>query len=558
MSMLDPIITTQLTTPVREGVNEMQGFEPHPKEKEMKVNYETLQHVQGWATLLDGMRDADADADADVNADADASDGKDLRLSLWGWMKIWRALKRSGLAFFLVYRPLMTRLVFADATDRGTLQRYARQCLLTDLLLGFLGLLVVPIAPLLRLFFCSNLRMVDSARVRVLRHGEKCSKAFSESCLSSSAVDVAVDVKASGSGTLKQRRMMMGKRNLQEELKRLVIPSPLPAVPIIPRAVAVRNFVTSSTLSPVPELPEAEATEVTELAPIQIPEQLQQQQPATATGWLYQANSDDEAAVEEYFATVAGSVPLPPLGVQPRRNRSTEAGMYRPHEMTSSAVGYFFTPPEASIENPSDDDEEDDSYQSGSRLPKKSPMGSTPPPPPIILPPLWPIPKCKQHHIPPEYYYPKQRQLSDDYWRLSCPLLTDLEAISGSSTASNWTTIRFGSREGGGGEGIGYNGSISSANSGVGKNRDLKAMALARGCMSMPSALPVMNWRNRDVEYGGLLVASAVYGGGIETEKDSEDEEDEEDEEGLATQEEVLSSGEDSGFGRGGSSESDG
>lgn len=473
------------------------------------------------------------------------------------------------MSYFKVYRPMMTRLMFDDANDRSTLQCYARQCLLTDLLLGFLGFLVVPIAPFLRLFFCSNLRMVDSARIRVLRHDDKCSKAFSEPYHSSSAVDVTVDVKASSGGSLKQRRMTMGKKGPQEALKRLVIPSPLPAVSIVPQAVAVIHVASSSILSPILELPEAEATEVTELAPIQIHGQLQQQQqPAATTGLHYLAGSGDEAAVEEYFATVTGSVPLPPLGFQPRRNRPTEAGMYRPHEMTSSVSGYFFTPPEASIDDPSEDEEEDGSYQSGSRLPQKSPKGSIPPllPSPFTIPPSWPIPKCKQHHIPPEYYYPKRGQLNDDYWRLSCPLLTGLEAISGSSAASSGMTTRFGLREveGGGGS----NSSISSANSGVVGNRDLKAMAVARGCMSLSSVLPVMKWRNRDVEYGGSLAASVDYGNGIEAdggyedededEDDKEDDDDDDEEEGLATQEEVLSSGEDSGFGHGGSSESDG
>jgi hypothetical protein len=494
------------------------------------------------------------------------------------------------MSYFKVYRPLVTRFKFDDAADRITLQRYACQCVLTDLFLGFFGLLVFPIAPFLQLFFCSNLRMVDSARIRVVRHGEKCSKAFSESRLGSSSVDMTVNVKTRGNGSLKQRRMTMGNKGPQEPLKRLVMPSPLPAVSVVPRAVTVMNYVTSPTLSPILELPEGEATEVAEAALIQIHGQLQQQQQqqqqqqsTAATGWHYLVGGGDEvaAAADEYFATAAGSVLLPPLGAQTRRNRATEAGMYRSQEMMSSAAGYFFTPPEASIEDPSVEDEEEDGlHQPGTGLHQISPKGSTPPPPPppplFTLPLPWPVPKCKQHHIPPEYYYPKKGQLKDDYWRLSCPLLTGLEAISGSGATSSKTNTRSGSRQEGGGE---SDSSFSSSKSSVVGNRDLKAMALARGCVSMSSALPVMRWLNRDVEYGGSLAAPAVYGYGMETDEDGEDEddemqdhsndemyeneyeyeydEDEEEEDGLATQEEDLSS-EDSGFGRESSSESDG
>ena len=75
-------------TPVREVVIEMQKFEPHPKEKEMKVNHETLRRIQWWANLLDGVCDSDVDGQA--------VDGK-------GWHKanVWSFLTRIGLAFFL-------------------------------------------------------------------------------------------------------------------------------------------------------------------------------------------------------------------------------------------------------------------------------------------------------------------------------------------------------------------------------------------------------------------------------------------------------------------------
>lgn len=66
----------------------MQEFEPHPKEKEMKVNHETLRRIQWWANLLDGVCDADIDGQA--------VDGKG-----WYKMSVWNSLARIGLAFFL-------------------------------------------------------------------------------------------------------------------------------------------------------------------------------------------------------------------------------------------------------------------------------------------------------------------------------------------------------------------------------------------------------------------------------------------------------------------------
>lgn len=87
--------------PVREILIEMQQSAPHPKEKDMKVNHETLRQIQGWANLLDGMRDADADADVDADANADAGEGKSWHSYLWRTMSIRSFFRRVGLAFFL-------------------------------------------------------------------------------------------------------------------------------------------------------------------------------------------------------------------------------------------------------------------------------------------------------------------------------------------------------------------------------------------------------------------------------------------------------------------------
>ncbi|KAF9122927.1 hypothetical protein BGX30_001704 [Mortierella sp. GBA39] len=568
----------------------MQEFEPHPKEKEMKANHETLGRIQWWASLLDGVCDADVDSQA--------VDGKG-----WHKMSVWSFLSRIGLAFILglipgvgflicatlsyfkVYRPLMDRFMFDDS-DRVTLQRYARQCFVTDLLIG----LLFPVAPFLRLVFCGNLRMVDSAWIRVVRHDEKCAKAFSESCLGSAAAvaEVNAALTATGSsGLLKQdltHRMTTKtiKKKPQEALQRLVIPAPPhPAKPIIPRAVTVMNFTTYPSLSPIPELPEAAEAEVAKVVtPIPIPGQQQQrQQPAAATGWHYPVGSDDEAMDGYFVVTVIDapgadevhSVPLPRLGAQARHSRATEA-VYRPYEITSSTAENCFTPPEAhDVEGDAEGEDEDVDDGSLPASPKERALTT------CTLPLPWPIPKCKQHHIPPQYYYLKQGHLSDDYWRLSCPLLTGLGAISGSGA-----TTRSGSRQGGSDS----SSPNSSADSSLGNPVDLKAMALARGCVSMSSALPVMRWRNRDVEYEGSLVG----GGGVLTDEndfgtdedeDIEEEEEKElensdsdadekmyecgdyegddrEEEGLQTQGSDLSSAGDCEFGRGGSSESGG
>ncbi|KAF8943558.1 hypothetical protein BGZ47_005298 [Haplosporangium gracile] len=562
----------------------MQDFGPHPKEKEMKVNHETLRQIQWWATLLDGVCDTDADADADGNIDDK------------GWRKIGLRgfLKRIGLAFFLglipgagfiicaalsyfkVYRPLMDHFMIDDA-DRVTLQRYAYQCLITDLLIG---LLLFPMAPFLRLFFCGNLWMVESARIRVMRHDEKCAKAFSESCLGSGTTAAAADVNATvtandSSGFLKQeltRRMTVKKTKKRPE-EVLQIPPPLPAKPIILRTARVMDFVTCPSLSPIPELPEAAEAEV---GPFPIPGKQQQQQSTAATGWHYLVGSDDKALGEYFATTVVGasvadgvcSVPLLPVGSQPRRNGATET-MYRPYQMASTTE-YSFTPPEAhDVEDVAEDkDVKDGSCHSGSLSAplKEKPLTTS------TLPLPWPIPKRKQHHIPPQYYYPKQRHLNDDYWRLSCPLLTGLGAISGSGATSG-TTTRSGSRQGGLSDSSSPD---SSAGSSLGNRTDLKTMALARGCVSMSSALPVMRWRSRDVEYGGTFVGgseSLMEYGYFETDEEMEeeelrgsdeemyeyeDDEDDDDEEGIHTQESDLSSAGDSGFGHGESSESDG
>ncbi|KAF9151453.1 hypothetical protein BG015_006669 [Linnemannia schmuckeri] len=524
-------------TPVREVVIDMQDFEPHPKEKEMKVNHEILRQIQWWASLLDGVRDTDADGNID---------GK-------GWSKHdpWSFLKCIGLAFFLVglipgagflisatlsyfkvYRPLMDKFMI-DGADRVTLQRYAHQCLTTDLLIG---LLLFPMAPFLRLFFCGNLRMVESARIRVMRHDEKCAKAFSKSCLGSAAMaaaaaDANATVTANGSGgSLKQeltRRMATEttKKRSQEALQKLVIPPPLLAKPIIPRAVRVINFVTFPSLSPIPELPEAAEAE---MGPFPNSGKQQQQQPAAATGWHYLVDSNDEA-LDEYFATtVVGasgadevySVPLPAMGAQSRRNRATEV-VYRPYQMDITAE-YVFTPPEVhDVEDVAEDEDvKDGSCHSGSHpaSPKEKPLTAP------ALPRPWPIPKKKQRHMPPQYYHPKQGHLNDDYWRLSCPLLTGLEAISGSGTTSG-TTTRSGSQQGGL---FDSSSPDSSANSSLRSLTDLKAMALTRGCVSMSSALPVMRWRSRCVEYGGSFVGgsgSLMEYGDFETDEEMEEEE---------------------------------
>lgn len=369
-----------------------------------------------------------------------------------------------------------------------------------------------------------------------MRHDEKCAKAFSDSCLGSAAAAVEENTASTvtgSSGLLKQeltRRMTTKtiKKKPQEALQRLVIPTPpLLENPIIPRAKIVMNFTIYPTLSPIPELPEAaEAEEAIEATPIPIPGQQQQwQQPAAATGWHCLVSSDDEA-MDEYFAATAidasgagevYSVPLPPLGAQPRRSRATEA-VYRSYQLTSSTVEYYFTPPEAhDVEGVAEDEDGDVEDGSPQASPKEKPLTT------CTLPLPWPIPKCKQHHIPPQYYYPKQGHLSDDYWRLSCPLLTGLGAISRSGA-----TTRSGSRQGGSDS----SSPNSSADSSLGNPVDLKAMALARGCVSMSSALPVMRWRNRDVEYGGSLV-----GGGLLTDENDfetdEDEDMEEEEEEL-------------------------
>ncbi|KAF9539323.1 hypothetical protein EC957_005545 [Mortierella hygrophila] len=555
----------------------------------MNANHETLRRIQWWASLLDGVWDADVDGQA--------VDGKG-----WHKMSFWSFLSRIGLAFFLglipgvgflicavlsyfkVYRPLRDRFMFDD-TDRVTLQRYSRQCFVIDLLIG----LLFPVAPFLRLVFCGNLRMANSAWIRVVRHDEKCGKAFSESCLglAAAAAEVNVILTATGSsGLLKQElthRMTAKtiKKKPQEALQRLIIPAPpLPAKPIIPRAVTVMHFTTYPSLSPISELPEAaEAAVAKAVTPVPIPAQQQQQQPAAAVaGWHYLVGSGDEA-MDEHFATRVIDAPgademysvlLPHLGAQVRRNRAAEA-VYRPYEITSSAE-YCFTPLVAhDVEGVAEDEEEDVDDGSPPASPKEKPLTTCT----LRLP--WPIPKCKQHHIPPQYYYPKQGHLSDDYWRLSCPLLTGLEAISGSGA-----TTRSGSRQGGSNS----SDPNSSEDSSLGNPVDLKTMALARGCVSMSSALPVMRWRNRDVEYRGSLVGGGGFLTGendFETDEDEDMEEDEEEElensdsdadekmdkcgdyegddeeeEGLQMRGSDLLSAGNCEFGRGGSSESGG
>ncbi|KAF9337499.1 hypothetical protein BGZ91_009434 [Linnemannia elongata] len=552
----------------------------------MKVNHETLRQIQWWANLLDGVCGADIDGQA--------VDGKG-----WYKMSVWNSLARIGLAFFLglipgvgllicattsyfkIYRPLRDRFMFDDS-DRVTLQRYARQCFVTDLLIGIL----FPVAPFLRLAFCANLRMVDSARIRVVRHDEKCAKAFFESCLGSTAaaVEENATLMATGSSGLLQQGLTYRmttktiKKKPQETLQRLVIPAPpFPAKSIMPRAVTVMNLITYPSLSPIPELPEAVEAEVAiEAPPILIPgQEQQQQQPAAATEWQCLVGIDNEAMVEYSAATVIDAPrtdevyagPLLPLGTQPRRSRITEA-VYQTYGMTSSTAEYCFTPPEAhDVEDVAEDEGKGIKDGSPSTSPKEKPLTT------YTLPLPWPIPKCKQHHIPPQYYYPKQGHLSDDYWRLSCPLLTGLGAISGSGA-----TTRSGSRQGGSDS----SSPNSSADSSLRNSADLKAKALARGCVSMSSALPVMRWRNRDVEYGGPLVG----GGFVMDENDFETDEDEDidkeegeeledsdsdemyeygdyeddeedDEEGeTQTQWPNLSSSGDSGFGHGGFSDS--
>lgn len=75
-------------TSVRQVVIKMQEFESHPKEKEMKVNHETLRRIQWWANLLDGVCDADAD-------------GQAVDSKSWHKMNVSNFLTRIGLAFFL-------------------------------------------------------------------------------------------------------------------------------------------------------------------------------------------------------------------------------------------------------------------------------------------------------------------------------------------------------------------------------------------------------------------------------------------------------------------------
>ncbi|KAF9092468.1 hypothetical protein BGX23_004260 [Mortierella sp. AD031] len=487
----------------------MQGFEPHPKEKEMKVNHETLRQIQKWAVLLDGTR---------------CYEWHDTgrRGGGGGWFQ--GVLESIGLAFFLglipgvgclictvlsyikVYRPI-SRFMF-DETDLKSLQRFAFQCMIIDFLIG----LVYPISPFLRLFYCGNLRMSQGAQRLVLRHAEQSSKAFATSYCTTSAI--AATMAGSTTSSLLNPNLIRRTRNPQGVSQTQTLnqrsPSPSPLIPAL------------SSASPDPILILG-----------------QQQQQAEAPVHWYALLGDDkyyahdiETIIEAYIPTtttttvpsqqetvrqvmvdpammpgqrlsVIGTVLPPPVGAQPRRHRGSES-LYQEPTIVASIIP---------VENMEENENERENGEEGqldsspsSSLVQVSPSSSslTTLSMPIQIP--IPIPPFAQHRsVRPQYYYPHQGRLSDSYWRQSCPLHVGV---------------------GVGAIVTGFGASVSI----------LRGQALARGCVSM-SALPVARWMEDCEDEEGYEVEEYETASSFMASDDDDDEEEEHEDSGFGGEE---------------------
>ncbi|KAF9126166.1 hypothetical protein BGW39_006827 [Mortierella sp. 14UC] len=499
----------------------------------MKVNHDALRQIRQWAIFLDGVRvttrhgaesTVAATAANGTTATTNDAGGQSSFFSLM-MMWVWDLFECIGLAFFLglipgagclicavlsyvkVYRP-MRRFLF-DHGDRLSLEKHVRECLFTDLLIGML----FPLGLFLRLYFCSNLRMLEAAERRVERHDEQCAQAFSESYVASfsTAVDTAtiiVTATVGGSSSLMSNLTRNPSGGLTRRVRRASTSDT--GASSMPSAVSTQNTqaitptagVVSPT-SPVPDLQEAATVltptsgETTTAAHI------------STTVVRVQGPVVDPIPGQDPQAVALGVTPLPHPGTHPRRNLASEA-VYESYAFPSSAGACALATARSEnvVTHPEEQEEEHGSTAlttAHSPILVQASTVSFPAPIPFLTP--------RQHHIPPRYYYPQQGRLDDSYWRQSLPQLTGLRAVTESGAATSRRTLCSGS------SGI-YGGSNN---------------ALAGGCLSMP-VLPVLRWRNRDVMYEGSLGSSGSEG--IETDE-SDDQEDDDDNEEEDVEEDV-------------------
>ncbi|KAF9433968.1 hypothetical protein BGZ76_008747 [Entomortierella beljakovae] len=178
---------------------------PDVNEEDMRVNGEILQKTQDWADFLDGCRKCRFELEcgyrrSDIQANKDANKpslirkwynscfcqgSRDLDNGDAEGCDAFRWIRKLGFAFFIVgfitcfllsyykvYRPL-SRLNI-QVYQRKELKDSMFRFLWADVIIG----LLYPIAPFVRIRFCSNRRMVFQARYRVIDHADKCTQAI--------------------------------------------------------------------------------------------------------------------------------------------------------------------------------------------------------------------------------------------------------------------------------------------------------------------------------------------------------------------------------------------
>ncbi|KAG0377146.1 hypothetical protein BGX24_006648 [Mortierella sp. AD032] len=181
----------------------------------------------------------------------------------------------------------MSRFIFEQA-DRTALRRYARECLVSDLLIG----LTYPFGPFVQLCFSSNLRMFEAAERRVERHAEQCAKAFAYSYLTPSITATpSASATAVAEASYPLTRNVI--RNLSATLTRRIIrASEGPSIPLaVPsqtaQATTLSTAAAAGIVSPASPVPGLQATaNIPDSTPIQIPGQQEQQQQPDFVEWF--------------------------------------------------------------------------------------------------------------------------------------------------------------------------------------------------------------------------------------------------------------------------------
>ncbi|KAF9923559.1 hypothetical protein FBU30_006408 [Linnemannia zychae] len=261
----------------------------HPNEEEMRINHETLCRIREWAIFMDGSRYCFHEFSNYTNTFEYHED----RAS-WIYSKIRKTMKSVGLAFFLGNDFKL------DHADHIALRRYARQCFCIDILIG----LMFPIAPFIRLRYCSNLMMLEAAKRCVERHDMQSSKAFADCAITSSTVSLPM----SKNGQLARHDCMQRNKSLREigtDYSTLrMTPTTLKGNPAKNSDInfaSAPSLLVDSVLTPG-----------------------QQQKMKSSGGWYYLLGDDSNNNNNNI-------IQIPPPGAHPRRHRGSEI-VYQPYD----------------------------------------------------------------------------------------------------------------------------------------------------------------------------------------------------------------------------------